>query len=113
MQAMGWLAISFCSGLVLGSAATHAQVRKDPPACWLDYADCARLSSGDEAWRSICYADFTDCVGQNPLPSCPGQGHPRLCTDYVAECNKLFKDNDVLKAQCVDDKDACEFAHGC
>ncbi len=95
------------------AAAVHAQVNVDATTCWFDYSDCARHSSGDENWRSVCYADFTGCVGQKGLPECPSEGSSKVCIDYVVECKKLVEGNEVWARQCSDDKDACELAHGC
>ncbi len=95
------------------AAAVNAQVNVDAPTCWFDYSDCARESSGDESWRSVSYADFTACLGQKTLPSCPSEGNFKVCVDYVVECKELVEFDEVWAAQCSDDKDACELAHGC
>ncbi len=86
MQKMGFVTISFCSIWSVLAAAVHAQVNVDVTTCWFDYSDCARYSSGDENWRSVCYADFTGCVGQKGLPECPSEGSSKVCIDYVVEC---------------------------
>ena len=113
MQKMGFLIVSLCTTWVVLTVAVHAQVTSDQPACWFDYSDCAQQSAGDESWRSICYADFTECIGQKALPDCPSDGELKICIDYAVECKSLLKGNDDWAAQCSDDKDACELAHGC
>ncbi len=98
---------------LIGSAPAHAQDEDDGPACWWEYASCARQSSGDEQWRSVCYADFSHCIGTKQLPQCPATPTVADCLSYKAECDALTAGDIALLAHCSDDADACAFAHGC
>lgn len=113
MQKMVFLIVSLCINWAVLGVAVHAQVNLDGPECWIDYSECAQLSGGDENWRSICYADFTKCIGRKALPECPSAGPPTICNDYAVQCKSLVEGDDIWAAQCSDDRDACELAFGC
>lgn len=102
---IGWLVI--CIGPV------QAQDETDAPACWWEYASCARLSSGDAQWRSVCYADFSSCIGTRQLPQCPATRTVADCLSYKAECDGLADGDAGMLADCSADADACALAHGC
>lgn len=101
-----------CSSFLTASA-VHSQATSDTSDCWSDYADCARQSSGDESWRSICYAHFTECLGRKTLSACRSNGETALCVEYFEECSALTEADPDWLAQCSADKDACEMAQGC
>jgi hypothetical protein len=108
---VGMLALFVFSDAFKGHA--DAQERNDAVSCWWVYASCATESFGDQNWRSICYADFSMCLGQAKLPTCPAGGEVSDCSAYIEECRELA-DNDVtLIQQCNEDHDACLLAHGC
>ncbi len=102
-----------CFGLASSISVASAQSGVDGPACWAEYAECAQQSVGDDNWRSICYADFTKCLGRKALPSCIASAGPKVCSDYLAECKALAPGDAVWAAQCLDDQDTCELAYGC
>ena len=97
---------------VIGADPARAQ-DDAAPSCWWDYASCARQSAGDAQWRSICYADFSRCIGKMQLPECPGTPTVADCLSYKAECDALAAGDAGLLADCSDDADACALAHGC
>ena len=98
---------------VLGSDRAGAQDGQDGPSCWWEYANCARQSLGDANWRSICYADFSTCLGKMQLPACPATSTVADCLSYKAECDALAAGDAELMADCTDDADVCALAHGC
>ncbi len=98
---------------VLGSDFARAQNSEDAPSCWWEYDSCARASSGDAQWRSICYADFSNCIGKMQLPECPATRTAADCLAHKAECDALAAGDAKLMANCSDDADACALAHGC
>lgn len=113
MQKTGLLIASFGLIWLVLAGAVPAQANSDQPGCWIDYAECAQQSGGDENWRSICYADFSQCIGKKPLPECPSKGRLKTCIDYAVQCRSVLAGDDAWAAQCADDQDACELAHGC
>jgi hypothetical protein len=96
-----------------GAGQASAQGYDDARACWQDYADCARVSQGDENWRSICYADFSGCLGRNELPDCDMQEEVPACVAYLSDCENLAAGDAETLSQCAEDADACALAHGC
>jgi hypothetical protein len=98
---------------VLGFDRAQAQDTEDAPSCWWEYASCARQSFGDANWRSVCYADFSGCLGKMQLPACPATSTAVDCSSYKAECYALAVGDVELMADCTDDADACALAHGC
>lgn len=102
---IGWLAICI--------SPAQAQNGDDAPACWWEYASCARQSFGDAQWRSVCYADFSNCIGTKQLPKCPATPTVADCLSYKAECDALAGSDAGLLADCSADADACALAHGC
>ena len=99
--------------LVLGSDRARAQDDEDASSCWWEYANCARQSSGDAKWRSVCYADFTGCLGKMRLPACTATPTVADCLSYKAECDALAAGDVKLMEDCSDDADVCALAHGC
>ncbi len=108
---LGYVLVLMCASSV--AFAVSAQEGPIGPACWSDYADCARGSEGDENWRSICYAHFTECLGRQALSQCPGERRLKACLDYSKECKALAEGDPVWVSQCAEDQDACNLAHGC
>jgi len=107
-----WTVGLICSfAAVAGSAI--AQEGDDAPSCWWEYASCARQSQGEAQWRSICYADFSSCIGTMKLPVCPATPTVADCLSYKAECDALAAGDVQVMADCTDDADACALAHGC
>ena len=102
---IGWHSVTLVSA--------EAQDEDDAPACWWEYASCARQSHGDAQWRSICYADFSNCIGTKQLPKCPATPTVADCLSYKAECDALAAGDAGLLADCSADADACALAHGC
>lgn len=107
-----WAAVLIGCG-VIGADPVQAQDGDDAPACWWEYANCARQSSGDPKWRSVCYADFSSCIGKQQLPVCTATPTVPDCLSYKAECDALAAGDAGLLADCSDDADACALAHGC
>ncbi|MEM9472346.1 MAG: hypothetical protein AAGA00_10315 [Pseudomonadota bacterium] len=107
-----WATFLVCCCLI-GSGPAHAQDEEDAPACWWEYANCSRQSFGDAQWRSVCYADFSHCIGTKKLPKCPATPTVSDCLSYKAECDALTGGDPALLADCSDDADACALAHGC
>ncbi len=107
-----WATFLVCCCL-MGSVPAHAQDEEDAPACWWEYANCSRQSFGDAQWRSVCYADFSHCIGTKKLPKCPATPTVSDCLSYKAECDALTGGDPALLADCSDDADACALAHGC
>lgn len=91
----------------------QAQDEDEGSACWWEYASCARVSFGDALWRSVCYADFSSCIGTKQLPKCPATPTVADCLSYKAECDALAGGDAGLLADCSADADACALAHGC
>ena len=102
----------FCGALTF-CATAHAQDHSEAIDCWYDYADCALHSGGDENWRSICYADFTECIGRRPLQPCGAGGRTKACIEFHEVCGEFIDGSAESAAQCAYDSDACEMAHGC
>ncbi len=98
---------------VIGADPVQAQDGDDAPACWWEYASCARQSFGDAKWRSVCYADFSSCIGKQQLPVCTATPTVPDCLSYKTECDALAAGDAALLADCSDDADACALAHGC
>jgi hypothetical protein len=111
VRIIGILALLVCSGVLKGHA--EAQEPNEAVSCWWVYASCATESFGDQNWRSICYADFSTCLGQTKLPTCPPGGEVSDCSVYVEECRELADNDATLMQQCDEDHDACLLAHGC
>ena len=68
MVLIGWLMICIAPAQAQDDAG-------DAPACWWEYASCARQSHGDAQWRSICYADFLQLHRHNATAEVPGHAH--------------------------------------
>lgn len=98
---------------MISAGPVQAQDGDDAPSCWWEYASCTRQSSGDAQWRSICYADFSSCIGKKQLPVCPATPTVADCLSYKTECDALAAGDAGLLADCRDDADACALAHGC
>ncbi len=113
MGKINTLAIVLVGCCVIGTGFAQAQDEDDAPSCWWEYASCARQSLGDAQWRSICYADFSRCIGKMQLPACPATPTVSDCLSYKAECDALAGGDAGLLADCSDDADACALAHGC
>ncbi len=113
MQKIGAWTVVLSVVLVLGSDPVRAQDAEDAPSCWWEYANCARQSSGDPIWRSVCYADFSGCLGKMKLPACPATQTVADCLAYKAECDALAAGDVEVMANCSDDTEVCVMAHGC
>jgi hypothetical protein len=107
-----WAIVLFGFG-VIGTDLARAQDGDDAQACWWEYASCARQSFGDATWRSVCYADFSTCIGKMQLPACPATPAVADCLAYKTECDAIAGDDAGLLADCSADADACALAHGC
>lgn len=109
--------ISVMTGLVALLASTSdlalAEDTADAVACWSNYSSCATVSFDDQSWRSICYADFSECLKAVQLPKCPAAGQVQACSEFLADCQVLAGADAVLIEQCQQDVDVCLFAHGC
>ena len=91
----------------------QAQGRDEARTCWWNYASCATESYGDQNWRSVCYADFSNCLRQKQLPECPAGGKVSDCSTYLKNCREPADADVALMQQCDEDTDACLHAHGC
>lgn len=107
----GILTLAICLAVLKGPA--EAQDRHKAIACWWSYASCATVSYGDENWRSICYARFSNCTAQTGLPECPAAGQVPDCSTFLKDCRELADGDAVSTQQCDEDNDACLLAHGC
>ena len=100
--------------LLLGfNGHAEAQDRDDALVCWWTYASCATESYGDQSWRSICYADFAQCLKTTSTPNCPAGGAVEECSAFLKDCKDLADGDAELNQQCMEDVDACLLAHGC
>jgi hypothetical protein len=70
-------------------------------------------AAGEASWRSICYADFSGCLGRQTLPQCPATGVVDACEAYRSECKSLYAGDAVMQALCEEDAGVCRYAHGC
>ena len=113
MQKFCTWTMALCICGLLGSDPVWAQDTDDAPSCWWEYASCARQSSGDPIWRSVCYADFSGCLGKQELPTCPETRTAADCLAYKAECDALAAGDLEQMADCSADADVCAMAHGC
>ena len=105
--------IALLGSLLVGQELSHSPAYADGEECWFAYAGCAQESSGDENWRSICYADFVGCIGTKQLSECPARGTVTTCESYLKACKALVPADPVLIQHCEEDADACALAHGC
>lgn len=107
-----WAIVLIGFGMI-GTGIARAQDGDDAQACWWEYASCARQSFGDATWRSVCYADFSTCIGKMQLPACPATPDVADCLAYKTECDAIAGADAGLLADCSADADACALAHGC
>lgn len=113
MRKIGAWTVALIIFWALGSDPVQAQDAEDAPSCWWEYADCARQSFGDPIWRSVCYADFSGCIGKKQLPACPVTSTVADCLAHKAECDALASGDVDVMANCSEDADVCALAHGC
>ena len=83
-----WAIVLIGFGMI-GTGIARAQDGDDAQACWWEYASCARQSFGDATWRSVCYADFSTCIGKMQLPACPATPDVADCLAYKTECDAI------------------------
>jgi hypothetical protein len=105
-------ALSLALMIGLPALVAHAGAREDSRACWENYALCASGAGDMNSWRTVCYSDYTACMGNTPPVECLPDDEA-YCSDARTRCAVRSSDLDNGDALCSEDHQVCLDTHGC
>ena len=93
-------------------AAAQDDPREVRAACWEAYNICAVGAENVDAWRTVCYSDYSACMKNPPEVQCRPEDKAK-CADAHKECTARGEEAGGQGDQCRQDQQVCLDAFGC
>ena len=100
-----------CLGLALPALAM-AEPREERAACWEAYNICTIGAERVDAWRTVCYSDYSACMKNPPEVQCRAEDKAK-CAKVRSECTERGDSTEVSSNHCREDHQVCLDAFEC
>ncbi|MGI9414141.1 MAG: hypothetical protein ACR2PM_10755 [Hyphomicrobiales bacterium] len=109
-----WVRCFFAPALLVLtlSAQAAADPREERTGCWESYNICVVGAGRAEAWRTVCYSDYSVCMKNPPELQCRDEDKAN-CTAVRKECAGRSDGSEVSRYHCREDQQVCLDAFGC